>query len=241
MNEADARVVEVKLEMWKKTIDVQMHFNELEMKIRNFAVLLISAFIGGAGLALKEGMTVDSLNVSLASVLLYSAAFLTIVFYLADRFWYHPLLLGSVIHGMAVEKSLAASGFSEASLTHAVGDASGVKLLFTDIKIRSSKKIAIFYMPMFLIFAVLGYILQDAGSKQEKIKVSAEKEAEAELIRPSSSSDTSRGESSMVTINLSNNHTWDDMSKAPKASEQYLESCLKALSREQLEKSSCAK
>lgn len=239
MSDSNAQAIEAKLDIWKKTIDVQMHFNELEMKIRNFAILLISAFIGGAGLALKEGMTISSLDISLASALLYSAAFLTIVFYLADRFWYHPLLLGSVTHGINVEKSLAESGFPEASLTLEVGNASAIKLPCTNFKIRSSMKIAVFYMPMFLIFALLGYTLQNAGAKQEAITPTIKSEITSKLEKSQSSLENPRTESTAVTINLNNSHTWNDKDDKAKTIEHYLDNCLKALSREQLEKSSC--
>ena len=33
------------LEVWKTTVDVQKHFNELELKIRNFAITVVGAFL----------------------------------------------------------------------------------------------------------------------------------------------------------------------------------------------------
>jgi len=40
--------------MWKTTVVVQQHFNDLELRIRNFAVTLLVTVIGAAALALKE-------------------------------------------------------------------------------------------------------------------------------------------------------------------------------------------
>jgi hypothetical protein len=35
---------EVQVEIWKKTVDVQQHFNDLELRIRNFALAVLGAF-----------------------------------------------------------------------------------------------------------------------------------------------------------------------------------------------------
>lgn len=36
------------IEAWKKTIDVQQHFNTIEMQIRNIAVTVLTATIGAS-------------------------------------------------------------------------------------------------------------------------------------------------------------------------------------------------
>ncbi|AZZ46484.1 hypothetical protein C1896_17130 [Pseudomonadaceae bacterium SI-3] len=233
--------VEVKLELWKKTIEVQMHFNELEMKIRNFAILLISAFVGGAGLALKDGLNITRLDTSLASVLLYCAAFLTVIFYAADRFWYHPLLLGSVTHAMAIESSLASHGFPESGLTSAVGKASAVTVWPTTYKIRSSKKIALFYMPMTAIFLTLGFLLQDykpapkTAQSQTSVQHSDHTNATMETGNANQKADPS-----VVTINLNNSHSWQTELDRPSADEN-VERCLRQLTAVQDGRLSCGK
>ena len=57
------------LEAWKKTIDVQQHFNDLELRIRNFAVTALVAIFGVAGVAIQNKIAVKffSINTSLAS------------------------------------------------------------------------------------------------------------------------------------------------------------------------------
>jgi hypothetical protein len=47
------------VKLWEKTIDVQMHFNELQMKVRNFSILLISSLVGVGGVAMKEHLSVN--------------------------------------------------------------------------------------------------------------------------------------------------------------------------------------
>ncbi|EKM97164.1 hypothetical protein C211_04165 [Stutzerimonas degradans] len=235
--------VEVKLELWKKTIEVQMHFNELEMKIRNFAILLISAFVGGAGLALKDGLNITRLDISLASVLFFCAAFLTMVFYAADRFWYHPLLLGSVKHAMTIEQSLTADGYPESSLTTAVGNASAISVWPTSYKIRSSKKIAVFYISMAVIFLFLGFLLMDYkpapktdpssttfSQKDEQIPAAVVAEAKA----------NQKSDAPSVTINLNNSHSLQNDLGGAKDNLD-LERCLRRLAAVQDSRLLCGK
>src|ERR1019366_5191697 len=46
------------VEIWKKTIDVQQHFNDLGMKVRNFGLTLLVGVLGGTALAVKDGFVV---------------------------------------------------------------------------------------------------------------------------------------------------------------------------------------
>ncbi|MGN4077802.1 hypothetical protein, partial [Burkholderia gladioli] len=64
------------MKMWEKTVDVQMHFNDLQLRIRNFAILIVSAFVGGFGVALKENYLVEihGAAIPVASLLFFVAA-----------------------------------------------------------------------------------------------------------------------------------------------------------------------
>ena len=44
--------LKLNVEVWKKIVDVQQHFNDLEMKVRNFGLLVVSAFISAVGVSL---------------------------------------------------------------------------------------------------------------------------------------------------------------------------------------------
>ena len=82
---------QVTLEAWKQAVAVQMHFNEMAMKLRAFALTLVAALVTAESLSTNTGVaTVAALVVWLA-------------FYLMDRFWYHCLLIGSVLYGRALE------------------------------------------------------------------------------------------------------------------------------------------
>jgi FMN phosphatase YigB (HAD superfamily) len=47
---SDAHQAKV-LDLWKKTVDVQQHFNDLELRIRNYAVTLLVAVLGASAFA----------------------------------------------------------------------------------------------------------------------------------------------------------------------------------------------
>jgi hypothetical protein len=93
-------------------VDVQQHFNDLELRIRNFALVVTGAFIGLDGYALKDGGFGSILGVhfSISGLVVGCALLPLLAFYLMDRLWYHRLLMGSVKAADPVETSLRALG-----------------------------------------------------------------------------------------------------------------------------------
>jgi HAD superfamily hydrolase (TIGR01549 family) len=92
------------VEAWKKTIDVQQHFNDLEMRIRNFALTMIVAILGTIGLGSTQ--TAHSPQFFwYAFLLTLSGIGVWFAFYFMDRRWYHRLLHGAVRHGEYIEQS----------------------------------------------------------------------------------------------------------------------------------------
>lgn len=98
--------VEHQIEIWKKTIEVQQHFNDIGIRIRNFALTLILAVFGATGLAIKENLSVDVFGIDcpFAILLLIAGLIGWGSLYLMDRYWYHRLLYGAVTHGIEIEK-----------------------------------------------------------------------------------------------------------------------------------------
>lgn len=135
---------ENRIEIWKTIIDVQKHFNELEMRIRNVAVTVLAAFLAAAGFTMKENIHVMLWigPVSLTSLVLLGAAVCWLAFYGMDRFWYHRLLVGSVKQGLVAEEALGDT-YPEIRLTKAIGDESPIRI--GNWRVRSSRKIDIFY------------------------------------------------------------------------------------------------
>src|ERR1700712_3627730 len=101
------------IEIWKKIVDVQQHFNDLELRIRNFALVVTGAFLGLGGYAIKDGGIISAfgLEVSIAGLVVFSAIFPLFAFYFMDRLWYHRLLDGSVKAGIEAESALKDLGY----------------------------------------------------------------------------------------------------------------------------------
>ncbi len=146
--------LQIALEAWKKTIDVQQHFNELEFRIRNFAVTVFVAILGLAGIAVQNHVfvTVFNLRASLASWLLLVGLIGWIAFYFMDRFWYHRLLIGAVKHGGSIEEKLM-NDHPSIALTKAISDASPIPIS-RRWKIHSTQKIDLFYALVFVLLLI---------------------------------------------------------------------------------------
>jgi hypothetical protein len=97
-----------RIDIWKKVVDVQQHFNDLEMRIRNFAITILGALFGAASLALSRDVKIqfEGMNLPLGLFLLLAALLTWIGFWFMDRHWYHRLLYGAVQQGMKVEESI---------------------------------------------------------------------------------------------------------------------------------------
>jgi len=142
------------IEIWKKIVDVQQHFNDLELRIRNFALVVTGAFLGLGGYAIKDGGVVSLFGheVSIAGLVVFSAILPLLAFYLMDRFWYHRLLDGSVKAGVDAENALKTLGY-KVDLGSQISTASPFVLWPTKWSVHSKTKMDIFYG--MLLFALL--------------------------------------------------------------------------------------
>jgi nucleotide-binding universal stress UspA family protein len=103
------------VDMWKKSVDVQQHFNDIEWRIRGLALTAATFAIGAAGVAAKDGTKIGSL--SLGTLVVVIGLVLWSAFYFVDRYWYHPLLRAAVEQGGKIEaeikKHLPQAGLTE--------------------------------------------------------------------------------------------------------------------------------
>jgi len=132
-----ARVVDI----WKKAVDVQQHFNEIELKIRNYVITLVVAVLGAAGIAVREHLS------PLASAILGFGVVGVLLFCMMDVLWYHRLLIGAVRQAAFIERRFA-KYLPEMSLTDAIGRASPFRLW--KWRVHSSQKLWAFYLVMIL-------------------------------------------------------------------------------------------
>ena len=151
--------IERAIDIWKKTIDVQQHFNSIEMQIRNFAVTVLAGIIAAAGLALRDpkDVTVFGFTISSASSILGAAVIIWLAFYFMDRWWCHRLLQGAVSHAQEIENYIKQS-VPTISLSNAIRKTS--PFYFFGIKrfrVGSNQKIDLFYFLIVVFLMVAAY------------------------------------------------------------------------------------
>jgi FMN phosphatase YigB (HAD superfamily) len=144
------------VDLWKKTVDVQQHFNDLELRVRNYALTVLAALFALAGYALKEGLTANILGhtTSVSSLILLITTLPWAAFYLMDRWWYHRLLHGAVEHGSYIEKRWQ-SVIPEIGLSQTISRRSPFKFL-KRFPLHTDRKIDIWYglvLALILFFA----------------------------------------------------------------------------------------
>lgn len=94
------------IEIWKTVVEVQQHFNDIEMKIRGLFITIIVAIAAAQGFLLERRLSIPFGRVSIlyATVLPWLGVVATYLFYFIDRHWYHRLLLGAVLQGAEIEE-----------------------------------------------------------------------------------------------------------------------------------------
>lgn len=142
------------LKIWEKTIDVQQHFNDIELQIRNYTLTLFTGIMAGIGYLLKEKINIDlhGYIIPSSAVAALIGVIIMCAFYFMDKYWYHKLLKGSVLHAITIENLIKLT-HPEITLTSKIGEASHIK--FFGLKIDSDKKYWFFYYPLISIFFVL--------------------------------------------------------------------------------------
>ena len=92
------------IDLYKQTVEVQMHFNDIEWRIRGLALTVATFALGAAGITAKDGTRIGWL--SQGAVVLMIGLLLWYAFYFVDRVWYHPLLKGAVEQGTEIEQEI---------------------------------------------------------------------------------------------------------------------------------------
>lgn len=155
------------IELWKKTVEVQQHFNDLEWRIRGLALTSATFALGASGLAAKQGSSYHGLSVG--TCILLVGLILWYGFYFADRYWYHSLLIGSVKQGSKLEEEIRRWLPDAGGLTDAISAASPEprsKLLFwaphnkTSNKMHSTDKLNVFYIIGAVALGLTAIVLQ---------------------------------------------------------------------------------
>ena len=182
------------LESWKKAIDVQQHFNEICMKIRNFYISLTTALLALAGVLMKsvdnKFVEIGIFDIHILILFLLILILSTILFYFIDRHWYHRLLVGAVKHALMIEKALGETAPS-IKLTTSIGDESpmkvgrfsawrvigfvlsGDKRVWCEGAIHSDAKLSIFYKSIIYAFLIIIVLFSFLGGVKKVDQITA--------------------------------------------------------------------
>lgn len=178
------------VDLWKQTVQVQQHFNDLEWRIRGLALTAATFALGASAVAAKDGT--KFYGISLGSSVLIAGLILWFGFYFVDRYWYHPLLIGSVKHGEKLEDELQ-TYLPKAGLTKEITAASHIKppkglgriaRSTPDNTLRSEQKLRIFYWIGAITLILTAIFLQLAACGRTE-KIEPKPERVIEVIRPS--------------------------------------------------------
>ena len=143
------------METWKKCVDVQQHFNDLSLRIRNFAITVVGALLAAVGFTYQYGLETEFAGYRFAAGLgfVIAAVFAWGSFFLMDRFWYHILLRGAVSHASSLENQF--NGLIPGiGLTNKISDASR-SVRFFGFKVDSKRRLEGFYIIGFLMLAIV--------------------------------------------------------------------------------------
>lgn len=170
---------ELLIDYWKQTSNVQQHFNDVSMKLRNFAVVVFSGFLTGVGLAIHKSVYISILGTDISAGVLFALAGMvaTQLIHFMDTYWYHVFLKGAVTTSASIEKEInnilgvteLSDGISTSSQKVAILSLFGVlhfpvgwkdylkyTYLLRKVEVDSTIRHKIFYRWLLAIFIVTG-------------------------------------------------------------------------------------
>lgn len=160
----DDKRAELQVEAWQKTVEVQQHFNDLALRIRNLFVTLLAATITVIGYGIKA--TVPSSTASLSVLIQPYVPLVTglgvaicCAFWFLDRLWYHRLLRGAVKMGNALEARLEPE-LGDIGLTRTIGEASHMK--FGRFTLDATLRLDLFYGLFAVVIIFVGESIRGA-------------------------------------------------------------------------------
>jgi hypothetical protein len=167
------------IDVWKAIVGVQMHFNDIAMRIRSMFVTILLALFASIGFLLdkKWQLEIWRANIQFTTFIPIFGILGTYLFYFIDRYWYHRLLVGSVKHAIKIEGQYK-DKLPELSLSDAIGAESPYKpngiaklmawLVVSDKRFKETKqlhsdgKIEFFYksimVALCVTFLILGFL-----------------------------------------------------------------------------------
>ena len=109
----DQEQAKLLLTAWERIVEVQMHFNDLGLRIRNLYITVMLGLIVSIGWLLEKGYKLDliyDVKLGYSTFAILMGMVIVELFRLKDLYWYHQLLRGSVLEGGQIEAALRELG-----------------------------------------------------------------------------------------------------------------------------------
>ena len=99
---------EIAMQQWSSVVNMQMHFNDICMRIRNLFLTAMIAIVGAGGYAAVNDVNVSNswISFNIAILVPFVGWLAAYLFYLLDFKHYHQYLKAAVLQGEALEDSL---------------------------------------------------------------------------------------------------------------------------------------
>jgi hypothetical protein len=113
LSRGDAKVF---LDQWKTIIDVQMHFNEIILRMRTTGISVVIAVYGAAAISISQfpskSLLVFGRLIHPSAAILLFGLFLLVGIFAMDYLYYYRLLVASVEMGEAFDQRMGGREFS---------------------------------------------------------------------------------------------------------------------------------
>lgn len=176
------------IEIWKKSVDVQQHFNDLEMRTRNYGLTVLGVLIAAVGFSYQNKLETTVIGYTFPAGLGFIVAAIIAwgMFFIMDRYWYHVLLKGAVAHGSKIEADLK-NEVPDISLGQTISEVSGKVRIFR-VTMNSSQRLMAFYvLGFFMLCTLFGTLLFSKPAFSDKPML----EATQETVLPANAVDGS--------------------------------------------------
>lgn len=165
-NSLDDKTQELRVEIWKKAVETQMHFNEMSVKSRQLGLSFVVAALGVAVVLLGKPdefqipVALIGYEIHPSGLIITLAAFGTYAVKRLDLGVYHKMLRGAVAFGEDLEKTLRSDtlmpttmGMTE-SISHYSRGLDEPKRRTT-----AATKITKFYWLLIIVLLVIGIVM----------------------------------------------------------------------------------
>lgn len=168
INKLNEDLLPIVISTWSKIVDVQQHFNDISLKIRNLYLTVFTFIITGLGFVLKENIIVHlfNFNIKLEFLFCLIGALIMNSFYLMDKYWYHKFLIGAGKQASLIENKWYKK-FRELGLSNSISKESNYvrtykifKIPLFSVKSNSTSRFSHYYKPSIFLLLALGLIFQ---------------------------------------------------------------------------------